>query len=541
MAQGTEENGPHHETGHHQKDLMDLVKGNGPWQWMVCAVVLAVNFPDGANNMSIAFMAPNVDHWCARPPGINMTVEQWKEIALPPNDPHCSRYRYINISLASENSSSSRETVPCESWEYDHSIYASSIVSQWNLVCDRAWLVSVAKSIFAAGFGRKPLILACNILAIVSGISCIFSTSFHMFAISRFFVAAGLTGCDHAASVLMIEIVSPKYRAPYHVITGMAWLAGVCHLPLIALWLRNWIYIKIAIVLPSVFILSIWWLLPESPRWLLAHGKTEESLKILSKAAKTNGLKISDVKLREMVLSLKEPDVDEKPRTNCLQLFQAEIRMRTLLIWYIWVVTAFVFYGIAYNTNELAGDPFVNFTIFNLIDVPASLTILCYKGRRKPLAACLACAGVACLLVYPIPADLMWLRTAVSLMGKFCISATFTVLGLFTTEIFPTILRITGLGSASAVARIGAILAPFVRELGRANHPVFPQILFGVLSVSAGGLALLLPETSNRSVPDTVREAAQISRKKDSEENPEKTWMLKDFNDGSESEDLVFD
>ncbi|CAL1296783.1 unnamed protein product [Larinioides sclopetarius] len=474
-----------------------------------------------------------------------------------------SRYKFINVSLTSAadfaNNSAIRETVACDSWEYDTSIYNSTIVSQWNLVCDREWLVSMSKSIFVAGyvlsstlfayltdrFGRKPLVLACNIVAIVSGISCLFSTSFLMFAISRFFVAAGTTGSDHAASILMVEVVSPKYRAPYYIGIGMGWLAGALHLPLIALLLRDWMWMEALIILPSVLFLSIWWLLPESPRWLLAHGKTNEAMKILSKAAKTNGLKISEVKLTEMVTSLKEPDETEKPKTRVLQLLSSELRLRTFVMWFIWTVTAFVYYGIVYNTNELAGDPFVNFAIYNLIDIPAvflTLTVIHYKGRRRPLAAYLTCAGLACLLVYSIPEDLRWLRKCVSLFGKFCISSTFSVLGLFTTEIFPTLLRNTGYGSASAVSRIGAFLAPFVRDLGRANHPVIPQILFGVLSVTAGGLALILPETSHCSVPDTIKEAAGISRKNESEKHPEEKWiLLEDFNDMKETEGLLLE
>ncbi|GBO31641.1 hypothetical protein AVEN_214278-1 [Araneus ventricosus] len=91
MTHDREQNESHPETSHQQKDLMDLVKGNGPWQWMVCAVVLAINFPDGANNMSMAFMAPNVEHWCARPPEYNMSLQKWKETALTPSDMQCSR------------------------------------------------------------------------------------------------------------------------------------------------------------------------------------------------------------------------------------------------------------------------------------------------------------------------------------------------------------------------------------------------------------------------------------------------------------------
>ncbi|GBN90522.1 Organic cation transporter protein [Araneus ventricosus] len=200
----------------------------------------------------------------------------------------------------------------------------------------------------------------------------------------------------HEVLGLMVEVVSPKYRAPYYVGIGMAWLAGALHLPLIAWWLRDWMWMEAVIIVPSVLFLSIWWLLPESPRWLLAHGKTDEALKILSKAAKTNGLKISGIKLKEMVTSLKEPDENEKPKTRVLQLFKSELRLRTFVMWFIWTVTAFVYYGIVYNTNELAGDPFVNFAIYNLIDIPAALltlTIIHYKGRRRPLATYLAWQG----------------------------------------------------------------------------------------------------------------------------------------------------
>ncbi|CAL1293370.1 unnamed protein product [Larinioides sclopetarius] len=149
----TERKEPCLEARYCQKDLMDLVKGNGPWQWSILIMAIICAIPSGSNNFSMTFIAPNVDHWCGRPPGTNISVQNWKESSLPPHDKQCSRYKFINISESSEGDggNASRETISCNSWEYDYSIYSSTIVSKWNLVCDREWLISMSKSIFIAG------------------------------------------------------------------------------------------------------------------------------------------------------------------------------------------------------------------------------------------------------------------------------------------------------------------------------------------------------------------------------------------------------
>ncbi|CAL1293372.1 unnamed protein product [Larinioides sclopetarius] len=435
----TERKEPCLEARYCQKDLMDLVKGNGPWQWSILIMAIICAIPSGSNNFSMTFIAPNVDHWCGRPPGTNISVQNWKESSLPPHDKQCSRYKFINISESSEGDggNASRETISCNSWEYDYSIYSSTIVSKWNLVCDREWLISMSKSIFIAGvflsstlfayltdkFGRKPLILVSNVLAITGGISCIFSNSFLMFAISRFFVAAAVSATDHAATVLVIETVSPEYRSPYYCGISLAYLAGALELPLIAWWLRDWIWIESLLILPSVLLLATCWLLPESPRWLLSQKKAEEALEILSRAAKRNELDISDIKLKEMVKNLKEPKDDENVGIRILDLFKSELRLRTFVMWFIWCATTFTYYGISYNTNELAGNPFINFALYFTIEIPATILVLIaiqYKGRRKSLAAGLTVAGMACLLIYLIPegtfkpsfhhADSLWNR-----------------------------------------------------------------------------------------------------------------------------------
>ena len=45
-------------------------------------------------------------------------------------------------------------------------------------------------------------------------------------------------------------------------------------------------------------------ILPESPRWLLAKGRVEEARKVLERAAKVNGAKLSHVNLEEIAADL---------------------------------------------------------------------------------------------------------------------------------------------------------------------------------------------------------------------------------------------
>lgn len=55
-------------------------------------------------------------------------------------------------------------------------------------------------------------------------------------------------------------------------------------------------------------------------------------------------------------------------------------------------------------------------------------------------------------------------------------------------------------------ARIGGILAPMINLLHN-QMPAVPQVIFGTSALLAAGLALALPETANRPLPDRVEDA----------------------------------
>lgn len=68
------------------------------------------------------------------------------------------------------------------------------------------------------------------------------------------------------------------------------------------------------------------------------------------------------------------------------------------------------------------------------------------------------------------------------------------------------ICRGNGLGVGSMAARWGSILSPFVILLYD-TLPWFPSTLFGTLSIAAGFMALLYPETLGKTMPQTIDEA----------------------------------
>jgi OCT family organic cation transporter-like MFS transporter 4/5 len=60
------------------------------------------------------------------------------------------------------------------------------------------------------------------------------------------------------------------------------------------------------------------------------------------------------------------------------------------------------------------------------------------------------------------PTDLNWAVVLLFLIGKLGITSSFGVIVVYTAELYPTAMRSIGVGTSSTVARVGAMLAPFV-------------------------------------------------------------------------------
>jgi hypothetical protein len=137
-------------------------------------------------------------------------------------------------------------------------------------------------------------------------------------------------------------------------------------------------------------------------------------------------------------------------------------------------------------------------TIFEL-PAPILVALLIDRkqfGRKNFMAMSFLLAGITLLVLYSLKGQYF---TYLASISKFFLLMTFTLAFQFTVEIYNTSIRGTGIGMASAISRIGSIVMPFVGFYLLDVQLLLPYLLFGIFSLIAFVLTMMLPyDTANR-------------------------------------------
>lgn len=94
--------------------------------------------------------------------------------------------------------------------------------------------------------------------------------------------------CFHFPKIVSDIITSLKHRVTVVCLFEQFWSIGVILLPLMSTWWRNWSLVYVAITLPTFSLIFLYYWIPDSPRWLLRHGKIDEAKRVLLDAAHVN-------------------------------------------------------------------------------------------------------------------------------------------------------------------------------------------------------------------------------------------------------------
>lgn len=135
-------------------------------------------------------------------------------------------------------------------------------------------------------YGRKVTTLTAlitNVIFItISGIV----PELWMFLVCRFLIGTAVGGTMLCSYILMVELSGTSFRPYLTGLTEMAYVTASIIQPVIAYYVREWRYLQLVTSVPWLFVVLYYWLLPESPRWLLTMGKKEEAINVLTKIAK---------------------------------------------------------------------------------------------------------------------------------------------------------------------------------------------------------------------------------------------------------------
>ncbi|XP_043538651.1 solute carrier family 22 member 6-like isoform X2 [Chiloscyllium plagiosum] len=249
--------------------------------------------------------------------------------------------------------------------------------------------------------------------------------------------------------------------------------------------------------------------LPESARWLILNDKADVALEQLRRVAKTNGKEVKGKELTLEILksSMKDEQLTTKNKHGVLDLFRTPVIRKiaccTMLAWF---ATGFAYYGLAIDLQGFGVDIYLIQFIFGAVDVPAkfigfiSMSLI---GRRFTHSTSLILAGCVIVANIFVPKELNALRTSLAAIGKGCLSTAFSCCYLYSGELYPTVVRQTGMGLVSTTARVGAMIAPIVRLSG--DYVSFlPMTIYGGVAIVAGVAICALPETRNNPLPETI-------------------------------------
>ncbi|KAH8029558.1 hypothetical protein HPB51_001283 [Rhipicephalus microplus] len=336
-------------------DVTNVIGDYGKFQRNVYLFTLLREAPSAIHLVIYSFFFPTVEYWCAMPETLtgNITSVQWELLALP-NSSSYPRHQceFLEFDVTVERVVVLGNTsMPCETWEYGRSYYKGSMVQEWDLVCDRAWMRSLAQTATMVGMlvgtlmsslgdkiGRRPIVIAGYVICLFGSVCVAVSPSFSILVASRALLGSGLGMGQSSSFCLLMEVIGLKETTAAALALGVGFSLGIIMLPGLAWFIQDWRMLQWAITTPFLAFIIWSWFLPESPRWLIAKGKMSAARKVILKACTDNRLHVDDIDI--VLAQLRKKILQEEESAKTKASFVDLVRSRRMLIYTIVLVYA---------------------------------------------------------------------------------------------------------------------------------------------------------------------------------------------------------
>lgn len=364
---------------------------------------------------------------------------------------------------------------------------------------------AVAAGTLADRFGRKTLFLATLLLFSAATGLCAFAWSFRSLVAMRFLVGLGLGGELPIAAAFVAEFAPRLHRGKLVILLDTFWAFGwtgaaLLSWAMIARW--GWRSVFLVGSLPAFYALYLRRALPESPRFLAEAGRHDEAVAVVRAIEAECGQPAAPLRASS----------PPGPRQGFLDLWAKGAAKQTAMLWILWFVMGYTYFGIYSWLPSLlvaSGHTLVKSFWYTLLIAAAqapgfasAALFVDRYGRVPTLTAYRLLLAVACFFFgwhASTPAQIVFWGAMISFFGM----GSWGVAYAYTTEIYPTGLRATGGGWATACARVGGIVAPlaigWIMGTSGSQKVVFWHMT-AITVLGAAAVAILGKETREQSL-----------------------------------------
>ncbi len=389
----------------------------------------------------------------------------------------------------------------------------------WSGLCGAAALVGILVGGLIFGYmtdrlGRKLMYRAGIVAMLVLSIAQMFVQDGLQLVICRFLIGLAI-GADYPMSTALISEFTPKrYRGTMGGTLITSWYVGAILASAVGYFLlisgeHTWRWMLGSSAILAVIVMYGRWLTPESPRWLLSKGRTEEARQVIKKVW---GEQYDIENLEE----------ESKQETvSYSEIFQGEYLKRLIFVCAFWVtqvIPCFALYTFGPQILTALGMGEGNmwiwgYTILNVFFFLGCLPALRWIetiGRRPVIIWSFVFMTASLLVLGIVPQAPVAVIIACFAIYAFASGGPSVLDGVYPVELFPTNVRASAYGIATAVSRLGAAVGTYLLPVGLQQFGVANTML-AAAAVTAVGLVFCItmaPETKGKS----LTEASSISK-----------------------------
>ncbi len=169
--------------------------------------------------------------------------------------------------------------------------------------------------VFLAGkagdhYGRKKVLMVAALLFFISAVGSASAHSLIFFLVARILGGLAVGVASILSPMYIAELAPAKYRGTLVSLNQLAIVIGILvaffsNYLLVDTGENNWRWMLLVMAAPAVLLFFSLFLVPESPRWLVARGRNDDALDVL---VKTSGKEFASAELKEIEDTLKNQE-----------------------------------------------------------------------------------------------------------------------------------------------------------------------------------------------------------------------------------------